>query len=175
MAFDMNRNLLEREWVLPKLREIESRIKDIDAERDTLKYVHTLFGKFSLRLRGSNRLSFLYHDMHPVGLVAFCIVELYEQYFRELQNWVAGQKVKDKEFVQNVVNELTRSGDSRLLNVKKGRVIELQIRQEDADWLARTRTSKYFKRHKEVITKLLKDVESNVNEQKSVLDLLFRQ
>ena len=77
MAFDMNRPLIERDWVLPRMRELVKEIRDLDVRTHPVEFSEIVYGK--LRILDfedgatvvidtlSNRASFVFTIHHLYG------------------------------------------------------------------------------------------------------------
>jgi predicted NACHT family NTPase len=114
MAFDMNRPLLEREWILPKLNQICEFADRLDLDGDLMRYVTELYGGMVVHLRGQTRTQFFHvSQMTPLGHVAFAIKRLYPSSFTEVHAMTARRFKKERSMISAKLNEIKKSGDPR--------------------------------------------------------------
>ena len=82
MAFAMNRKLLEREWILPRLTEFAERAEQLNPKTNALEYGVTLFGGVSLRHRGRSDGEFIYTNVSPMGFFLLAVRDLYPDHYQ---------------------------------------------------------------------------------------------
>jgi hypothetical protein len=169
MAFAMNRKLLERDWILPKLMEFREMSKDIDPKINPIGYVNKLFGGLSLRHVGKGSGDFIFPSPSPQGFVWLEIRDLYPEKFRS-----PSRRKRDTSVIKDALQALADAGDQRLSS-RGGRVKSgiIELNEADNVWILKTRVPSYFEWYKNVSLKLLAEVTKAVSEQKSALQQMF--
>jgi hypothetical protein len=162
MAFDMNRPLLEREWILPKLKQICELSDRLDLDGDLIGYVTEFYGGIVVHARGPTRTQFYYvSDMNSLGHVAMTIKRLYPDKFLEIYATTARRFRKEKPMISARLNEMKKLGESRF-GGKAARTGSIPLRSEDSEWLKETRIYPYLKAEREIMHQLLGQVSSAV-------------
>jgi len=180
MAFAMNRNLLEREWIRPKLREFMTLASDLDSEKDPVGYVKVLFGSLALETRGPFAGQFFYVELLPQAYVWFAIFDLYEDKQKELENWTNKQLKQDKLVTERAIMDLISRGDTRfppgenVVRFKRRRAsVRIIVNGNDNSWILKTRIPRYFGRHTKAFRDLLNLIEQNVKSERDILGALL--
>jgi hypothetical protein len=180
MAFAMNRHLLEREWILPRLREYKQAMSKLDMDKDTIGYITSLLGPIALQIVGGSAGEFFHHEMLPHATVWFAIADLYEEKFRPLYRWLNKQRRTEAPRIQQAYQELKNKSDPRITS-EEGRVSSSQrkrhsymilLSSDDNRWIAQTRLGDYFKRRQAIMEELLLSIEEDVQRQNDVLESL---
>jgi hypothetical protein len=170
MAFAMNRTLLEREWIIPKLTEFREMSKGIDPKLNPVGFANALFGGVSLHNRGSSGGDFVYDKPSPHRYVWLAIRDLYEEKYRPTRK----RPRRDSAVIKDSLRSLANSGDPRISSsgrrIKSGMV---GLNESDNDWLLKTRVPGIFERYKETTLRLLEEIEGAVSSQKSALNDLL--
>ena len=174
MAFAMNHQLLEREWIVPKIEGFVQLGSKLDIDTRPLQYIDTMFGNFSLEINAGTESGFFYEDMNSNGFVLNAIMKLYEQRFMQLHKWLNKQEKLDAPYMEKVLTSLRSQGDPRIQADKGKRKgarasYNIIINSSDNVWLIKTRVPAYFKGHFEVIKSLLGEIKANVESQKDIL------
>jgi hypothetical protein len=174
MAFAMNHQLLEREWIVPKIEGFVQLGSKLDIDTRPLQYIDTMFGNFSLEINAGKASGFFYEDMNSNGFVLNAIMKLYEQRFMQLHKWLNKQEKLDAPYMEKVLTSLRSQGDPRIQADKGKRKgarasYNIIINSSDNVWLIKTRVPAYFKGHFEVIKSLLGEIKANVESQKDIL------
>jgi hypothetical protein len=181
MAFAMNRHLLEREWILPRLHEFIVAASGLDVEKDTIGYITSLFGPFTLRVMAGKAGEFYYQEPLPNASVWLAISDLYKERFIPLFRWVEKQRRNEVHRVQQAYEELKGKGDRRIV-IAEGRISARQRKRQsysivltsaDNKWVSQTRIKDYFKRQRNVIEGLIVSIEEDVKRQNDVLESLL--
>jgi hypothetical protein len=165
MAFAMNRKLLEREWILPKLTEFADLSKRLNPKTRALEYIVTLFGGVSLRHRGRSDGEFIFTNVSAMGYFLLAVRDLYPEQYQ--QNSVG----RNTAVIKSALKDLVEAGDSRLFSIGANRVRSGQFKIHDADntWLQKTRVPSYFEDHKTATMKVLSEVREAVSDQSNAL------
>jgi NACHT domain len=169
MAFSMNRKLLEREWILPRLKEFAALVAGLDPKVDALKYATTLFGGLSLQHRGRSGGDFAYTNVSSLGYFLLAVRDLYHD------RYATSGKKKDASIIKTALNELAETRDPRLFALGKNRVRsgQFQLNESDRKWLQRTRVPAILESHRTVTVKLMDEVQRAVAEQSWALTELL--
>jgi predicted NACHT family NTPase len=172
MAFDMNRPLLERQWILPKLQQICERAEQLDLQRDLIGYAEQLFGGLGVYIGGSLRTQFYYpSEMTPNGHTWLAIKRLYPNHFADMHATVNRRLNKERVLISKKISEMKRSGDSRF-GRKIGRTGFLLLNRTDNGWLLKTRIHQYLKDDRKLMRQLTTLVAQSVS-QKAKGGVLF--
>jgi hypothetical protein len=171
MAFAMNKNLLEREWVIPKLKLFLEKGVGIDPEVEPLRYVETVFGPLELRYRRNIPDIFSYREVSPMVSVAAVLMDIYTTEFESTVKWNARETKRDVQRIGKVLEKMRADGDSRIEVIpgKRASISLLPIEKSDGWWLKDTRIPGYFSRQRRVFQKLLHSIEKDVKNQQDVL------
>jgi len=182
MALAMNANLIERDWVIPRLQEFALRAAKLDCEAAPIEYVKTLYGGLALEIYRGRPRSFWYTGTHTLGHVFLAMNNLYESEFRQLVSWTGKQVNQDQPVIMRELTKLAQQGDSRVIVAKNGTIRlkgaeqnfnRLAIVQTDNAWVAKTRIPEFFSRQREVMGKILKKAEERQKKQQNILDAMF--
>jgi NACHT domain len=171
MAFSMNRALLEREWILPKLTKFREMSKGVDPKTNPVRYANELFGGLCLLNRGKSGGDFVYKSPSADGYVWLAINELYADRYRASGSV---RRQKDSAVIRDALQALADAGDQRISSV--GRRIKsgsIELTEGDNAWLLKTRVPGYFERHKNATLRLLEELKKSAADQKSALEQLF--
>jgi hypothetical protein len=169
MAFAMNRKLVEREWIVPKLTEYAKLAKRLDPKNDALEYATVLYGGLCLRHRGRSGGDFVYTNLSAMGEFLITMRVLYSD------QYVNAKVKRDAAIIKSALKDLSDARDARLFPLGNNRVRSglIDLKDSDKKWLQRTRVPGIFEHHKTATLKLLDEVEKAVTEQSSVLAALF--
>jgi hypothetical protein len=178
MAFAMNRNLIEREWIIPKLHLFIQESSEIDPVKDPIGYVRKMFGQLSLEIRNGRPVDFIYSETLPQAFVWFAIMTLYrDEYFAPLHKWANRQIKTDASVISSALENLKRADDPRLAVVgspsRRRLPRSIPIKPTDGSWVLQTRVPAYFSRHREIVQKMLKNIEKDENTQRDILNALL--
>lgn len=178
MAFAMNRHLLEREWLLPKLNEFLA-IADASFSKEKLvDYISMQFGDVNLYVR-STVLGFVYGELRPAAHVWFAIIDLYPNLFAKLEEWESRAVRADQSKLLKLFDELVSTSSGKGLKFRGGdqnsRVVPISIllKSGDNERLAKTHLPEYFQRQIKIMRELKKKIEEDVSQQKKILEALF--
>lgn len=173
MAFAMNRSLLEREWIIPRLTEFMHLSSQVDPDLSPIEYVERIFGPLDLWYRNGVPGEFAYSHISSLGSVLSVIADLYGDEFAATNKWTARQVNSDKKKIKVALEGMESGGDPRVIaNIKRGNRKQsgtIRINKSDENWLRTTRIPGYFSRHKKVVAKLLRSIESDISNQRSFL------
>jgi hypothetical protein len=163
MAFDMNRALLEREWILPKLRQICSSAERLDLDANLMAYIEEFFGGATVHLRGPTKAEFYYlSEMNPLGHVWTTIRRLYWQHYHD-NNVSADRRAKrERASINKKLVEMKKSGDHRFQG-NSARIGRLRLDSSDNEWLKETRMHSFHKNDRDLTRRLMLEVESRVS------------
>jgi predicted NACHT family NTPase len=162
MAFDMNRALLEREWILPKLTQISALASGIDIENDLVGYVNECFGGLVVHLRGATKGEFFFvPEMKPLGFVWLAIRRFYWSVFKENNLATIRRAKKEKASIVKRLGDLKKEGDPRFQG-KNTQTGSLLLDRSDNEWLKSTRLYPHLKIDRELTRRLLGQVKEAV-------------
>jgi hypothetical protein len=174
MAFAMNRQLLEREWIIPKVEGLIQSTSKLDIDSKPVQYIETMFGTFSLQIEAGKATGFFYEEMNSNGFVWNAITNLYEPKFKEINKWAYSEQKKDTPSIDKILESLRLRGDRRIQSNKGKRKgarssYNVIINESDNKWLIKTRVPRYFKGHLKITRDLLKEIKNEMESQKDIL------
>jgi hypothetical protein len=194
MAFAMNRHLIEREWIVPKLCEFIKAESQLDLQDNIINYVQALFGKFSLQVKGGKAEEFFYDFLQPNAAAWTSVSRLYESHFDGLNRWLRSQRAGDSRILQEELKALRQKGDPRVLDLESqgprvaqteqvavGRrkstskvpVYRIALDASDDVWVKKTRVPEYFRRYANAMKSLLGQVQADDKSQRDILGALL--
>jgi hypothetical protein len=184
MAFDMNRNLIEKSWVIPKLRELNAKIDKIDLETDMFDYLECLYGRLRLVFGPPHGVSiFMKTDRAPNAHLLFTLYDLYSSNFGTMRSRFRRERKADVPIVERAIRGLISEGDIRFKEVpeltlrSKRRVrtdSEIPFEREDTLWFRETSHFMYFVNQKKALKKLLSELEQSSAKREAILGKLFQ-
>jgi hypothetical protein len=165
MAFSMNRKLLEREWILPRLNEFAELSRQLNPKAKALEYGVNAFGGVSLRHRGRTEEEFIFTDVSPMGYFLLAVRDLYPEHYQ------SSHVGKNTTVVRSALKGLADAGDPRISSTGTNRIRSGQIRLQPSDniWLQKTRVPAFFEQHKLTTMKILSEVKEAVANQSNAL------
>lgn len=177
MAFEMNRQLIEGQWILPKLRMIKDIAAKHDVYQNSVAYIDALYGGLRFGL-GPGLLNYDYHGQNPMVSIAHGIMKLYPKRFRSIAEIIDEERdfalieklgAKDRMIIEEHRND--RNHTDR--DPRHRRVRELRVRETDQEWFRETTAHKFFVARHEAFMAVLKEIEQDTARQKTILGDLF--
>ena len=159
MSFAMNQNLLEREWVLPKLGELNLIISKIPTP-DIFEYLNVFYVDASLGLIDGTQITL--NDFTQWGLFRICLYRFYTDRFDGLPS---EKRSKLKSAAEEIKKRLKK--DPRLH--KGDQQFSIRLNASDNKTLAGTWLSEFVEEERGLLQQLQKDVEISVEDQGSIL------
>ncbi|MGY2849695.1 hypothetical protein ACVIHH_005630 [Bradyrhizobium sp. USDA 4518] len=168
MAVDINRPLIERAWVLPRLREMMPALRKFDAKHP-ISFATEVIGDFGLSVMGNEKgkehtvLNLGDSRMHSFPLM---MERLYPVQFKgvfdalENEDSIPGEEIgrrieaRDRE-ANNISNREAK---------RASRVRGLPLSPEDDEWLASTNVGKHFELFRKALLAVARHVEKSVND-----------
>lgn len=163
MAFAMNRKLVEREWILPRLKEFETLAANLDPKANPLGYADALFGGLTLRHRGRSDGDFIYTRISQMGFFLLALRAMYQDYNTSILVPGSG----DSTLIKATLKRLSDAGDQRIIHDGAGRVRSGLFDLGDADlpWVKKTSIPRFYEGHKRATLRLLEEIKTAVNDQ----------
>jgi len=147
MASDINRDLIERVWILPRLRAINSALETIP-EDNLIRFGEKLFGNFKLHQVSSGSQNFAIRlDEETNSDFCFCLTRLYKEEFRGTLP-VTWSK-EDQELIRQNWPRDKRRG-------------ELVLQQKDNQWIGPTDLGRFFRDFRTALLKVTQKIEKSV-------------
>jgi len=163
LAFDMNRNLIEREWVVPVLNRIIDATANI-ADEDVLGYFMPLYGPMHLMSRNQGAtLQFTHQEPTELGLICGTMFRLYPDRWKSLR-W--GVSTDDRKII---IAALAKAEMTKLLRVDG----TVQLEPADNEWLRNTSVRDYVTSHRSHFRRLRSDVVASLKSQDIMLEGLI--
>jgi hypothetical protein len=164
MAFAMNRTLIEREWVIPKLIEFEKIAKDLNPRKAPIAYGDAVFGGLMVNHRGKSGGSFSYKNLSPMGVAMLLIQRLYESRYPKYP------ANKDSTVIKRAVEAMAGANDLRISKTPGDRIRSGAINLVESDtWIMKSVVPAYFENQRATSLQLLKEITRAAADQKSAL------
>jgi hypothetical protein len=181
MAVDMNHGLLEREWIVPRLKKIISDCERLHSAKNPIHYINSNLGQLEMPLIGVNKFEFIYSSTKTDAHVRAMILELYNDHFSSTMRWVTDQQGSDRAIVKAALEKLMKSNDERLQGlasldtkvVKARGLYSIELSDSDSSWIAKTRLPEYERRILVDFKKLLSDIGSRSETKNKMLESLL--
>jgi hypothetical protein len=170
MAFDMNRNLIEREWILPKLKELNAKIAEIPEEH-LFAFLNTLYAHPILTWSG-DAIHMSLGEFRDWGVFRVTLYRFYTGKFEAIEE----RRTRSRQAFLEIVSRLERSNDDRVANISKDELHEhhtIKITEADDDLFAGTWIAHYVRDNRKLLRQLEAEVFASVSQQKSILDNMF--
>ncbi|SEO19181.1 NACHT domain-containing protein [Methylobacterium sp. UNC300MFChir4.1] len=175
MAYDMNSALLEREWILPKLRELNDEILKIDNPADESPYLRIVFGDIAIHYIQAEQ-AFRFHIERESNWSSFTryITQIYNQVFdaakqidldgkANLNQSIVEEMRRRKILPKSSLPETTSRGTMR-----KPIIIDKNV----TPWLQESQLATYARWHRDGLKAALKLAEKNVNSREKLAEIL---
>lgn len=176
MSHEMNKNLVEREWVLPKLKELTDTLNSYDLRTDFYGYLQTLYKDISIRWDSKSHNVYV-EDSTMLGNVRFAFMKLYPDIYGKLRKKVPQDKKSYTDQIGRIVQELAEAGDERIIEEKNGKKkikkkIRFNISEKDNSWLPRTWIFNFATEENAALTQLRTELERTATAGDDILGLL---
>jgi hypothetical protein len=162
MAFDMNRSLIEREWISPRINEFARQITTNNSSGNIVDLAEAMGMIIGLELnRRYSRLS-LFFVWRPGLSFMGTLDKLYDD-----DLLVNGFDINNKNNLDIIDAELYRrraAGDS---------IQALTLRRTDHEWVMQTTLAQYIQKVRDAVLGLAAKVEASVSQQKRLEGVLF--
>lgn len=167
MAFAMNKTLIEREWIIPKLVEFEQVAKALNPKSDPIAYADAVFGGITLANRGKTDGSFIYSSLTPLGDAMLMVRRLYDRHYAP---YSASNASNDAKAIKNALKAMAEADDPRISKTAGDRIRSGTIGLLPIDaWVTKTALPSHFENHRITSLRLLRDIQGAVESQKSAL------
>lgn len=165
MAFAMNRRLIEREWIIPKLKEFRDVAENVNPKTDLVAYANQVFGGLQVHHQGRSKPQYIYRGLTPFGQIMLLIARLYPQRFPLYDD------SKDAAPFKAALAAMVKTKDPRIsaTPTDKIRAGSFELAAGDA-WVTKTGLTAYFVGQKVGALALLTELEGAASEQVSVLN-----
>jgi hypothetical protein len=164
IAFDMHKFLIEREWILPRIKDLTERI---DSSKSTDNIVDLV--------NATNLNLFIYYNGKGKGMgiaitfnAGYCFIRTLQRLYRE--NLGNAFRFGDFDLKNNraiVETELER----RRLGFGRN---QLELRSTDHEWVVQTTLGESLPKARDALLSLAAKVEASVSQQKRSMDDLFK-
>jgi hypothetical protein len=174
MAFDINRPLIERIWVLPRMQNLVAIAQKYDSKRP-ISFATEVIGDFSLSNIKDGQL------LRPVlGLrkersrFLMLIARLYPEQFKGVFEPLNHDNLVDPEEVRSRLRSSRRSAKAGKNGSNRGhgpRILSLTAK--DNEWIAKTNVGKHFERFRTAILAVGRHVEKSVRDAETTGKMLL--
>jgi hypothetical protein len=166
MVFSMNRALIEREWIIPKLTQFEKMAKVLNPRKNPIGYTNAVFGGLLLNHRGkSGGGTFSYANPSPLGSAMLSIRRLYGSRYTDYI------PAKDTSVTKSAVKTMADSDDPRFSKTAGDRIRsgDVLLVESDNTWVIKSGIPAFFENHKTISLVLLKELRAAAADQQSAL------
>jgi hypothetical protein len=183
MAFDMNRTLIERDWISPKLSELVPKLESLDPKNNLIEISQLIYGEVQLRVEGSrSALEYTIVRASPWTPFVSTLLKLYPGHFSSL-NGIFSTRIKEDQLV--ISDELMRREEDRMatrtVGSKKTEVQDGQLRfgeivlvPSDGGWVKRTSFGELLERECQALQELKSIVEASISQKEAMVGELFQ-
>jgi hypothetical protein len=163
MAFDMNRPLIEREWILPRISNLERRIKGVNPDDNLVAFLRVL-GIHLFHSQGEKEYSAFLQSGAP-----YFFVSQLEKCYKGQLNSLMGIFLLD----DNDRHELGKHGKSVIRAGKSGERTIKELQTTDHEWLKETTLAQKVPDLRNALLGLAAEVRVSVSQQKRLAGALF--
>jgi hypothetical protein len=170
MSFDMNRNLLERQWILPKLNVLCETINKIPKEK-LFDYIDLFYIRASA-LWTNNSINIMVGEFRDWGLFRVWLYRFYTSKFDYSENRVPRTT---RDVFEDMRNRCATPTARELViqPLKDTLVTNFELVPSIDECLQGTWLSRYIEAHRRVFFQLKDEVSLSVAEQHSILEQMF--
>jgi hypothetical protein len=169
MALDINRDLIEREWVLPRLRTLVQVAKKYDGSKpisfatEAIGTFHIQRAKSGSAFRNSLTLTNDKHFRFPLVLQ-----RLYSKPFEGVFETIRGHDFINDDDVVTRLNESKRVGKKGVRSARDKNIEgALNLKASDDQWISNTDIGVHFERFRVAILAVAEEVEKSVRDAES--------
>lgn len=179
MAFDMNSNLIESAWIIPRLRALNAAVADIDVKAEPVKYFTTMYGPLRVVFRRgpkSNMTLDLMMASEGRGNASFifALYGLYPETFGVLRRGLTKRVKSEVATLKEVQNSLVAAGRMQVVSdSRKGPHKDVLLTPDDGEWLNRTGHGRYIASQQQLLKDLLKRLEAEQGRRQTALGTMF--
>lgn len=164
MAFDMNRSLIEREWILPKIRDLAEALEGLDPETNMVQCLDLVCGKIVFGYDGEGDPSCVVVKLQEEGPWFVEIIEkLYNADFSGVLFWHDELGMVKDEFVRRGMSGPRTSDGFQ----------HIELTDADYELVKGTSLFKILRRNIDSLMQIKSEVEASVSEQKRLSGVLF--
>jgi predicted NACHT family NTPase len=158
MAFDMNKPLIEREWILPRIKDLSRKITRSDFKDNIVALANAMNLNINVDLDQSQKKLVMYLKVTPGFAFMQTLKRLYDDnlYEYDLHNQ------NDLEIVGGELDR-RRAVDGSML----------ELRTTDHEWVMQTTLAQYIQKVRDALLGIRVKVEASVSEQKKLEGVLF--
>ena len=178
MAFDMNRTLIEREWILPRLRDLTGKLKLLDPEKNVIAFGEITYGQLRIRVDGPRSL-LEYRVMKPSDWAPFisALRNLYQSHFALPDDFFLSRAKEDRLAINEELRRRAQESGRRLPEVfhlvDTVRFGEVVLSLSDHEWVKNTSFGEMLTLQYYRLVNLEFVVETSVSQTESMVDKLF--
>lgn len=175
MAFDMNRTLLEREWALPRLKDIIEATHSIDIRKDLLAYIQVFWNKVGINL-DDYRVAVT--ETTELGHARVGLMQIYGSKYNDLREKHGEKQPHNIKVFKKVLDEIKSKGGSRFeIKMKKGghkqTHFDVPLLSSDTKWLRRTWLYEFISGEKLMFKSIKDEVEKTLASKENIVSGLF--
>lgn len=168
MAFAMNKTLIEREWIIPKLTEFAEIAASLNPKSDPISYVDAVFGGLQLNNRGKSEGNFIYSSLTPLGDAMLIVRRLYQGQYAPYST------KNDTRTIRKALKAMADADDPRISKTAGDRIRSGTIKLLSADtWVTKTGLPALFDNHRTTTLRLLNDIKTAASDHEAALASLF--
>jgi hypothetical protein len=167
MAFDMNRSLIEREWILPRINDLARQITASDSTVNIIERANAMNMRISFDLdRRGQRLQ-LWFSVTP----EFAFVRTLERLYDNTLLAINASDLDNQNNLDIVGAEVNRWRAERTAEGVSGEA--LMLRRTDHEWVMQTTFPQYIQKMRDSLLGIAAKVEASVSKQKRLEGVLF--
>jgi hypothetical protein len=164
MAFDINRDLIERSWILPRIRTLNAELSLI-GPKDLIGFASTAIGQFGLRRMNTDqrRRYSLSLEIDSNAPFVLGLTRLYPKIFENVFDPIHEQTDQDDELIAEKLDpkfqQKRAAADSGTTNDPNTYLFE----PSDNEWIEETQIGEHFRRFRRALAVALAEIEKSVH------------
>jgi hypothetical protein len=168
MAFDMNRPLVERDWVLPKIKELMVELHEASRSSNIVLQMNVLYGDIIFGDFKDLDGNYYINNLSTWANFVMCLQRIYGQEFppEPSPSEFADDRKRDTEIINKA---LRKRGVEGKIDFSKGK----PVRSDDQPWFRETSFGRHSEKLISKVSLLAEKIEQSVEEQRTIAGDLF--
>jgi len=157
MVFDMNRPLIEREWILPRINDLGRQTRKVKFKDNIVDLANSIGLNLMVRPAKERTLYFLIDEVNHYSYFVHTLETLYKD--------VLGAKI----FMDLTEEDLPIV----MAQLEQGKISNLTVTSKDHEWLRHTSLAESVPRARDAVLDLAAMVKASVSQQEKLAGVLF--
>jgi hypothetical protein len=173
MTFDINRDLIERTWILPKMKDLSAKLRSIEVP-DLVGFAAAAIGHFGLRPIGVGQVVRYSLSLEKVSEATFTLAvsRLYPEIFKSVFAPLHDENDEDNKLIIRMASQRFSRRKSNTESLDR----VYMIRPSDNNWIGGTQIGEHLRRFRKALFDTTIAVEGSVKHAKtSGKNLVFKK